>query len=45
MTLLADGGDLSLAVNGSNAYVSLEQSGDTFVVNDHLGSPLVTYTG
>lgn len=42
------GGDLVLdtsAAGVSNAIVNLRRSGNTFVVNDHLGSPLLTLTG
>ena len=45
LTLLADIGNLNVNVNAGTATVNLLTSGDTFVVNDHLGSPLVTYTG
>ncbi len=32
------------AAHGNNRF-DLSSSGQTFIVNDHLGSPLVTYTG
>lgn len=35
---------VSVATEGEEIH-SLGSSGSTFVINDHLGSPLVTYTG
>ena len=42
---LSDAGALiqTLSING--IAITVLQSGGTFTVNDHLGSPLVTYTG
>lgn len=45
VTLLADGGDLRLQTNGGDVVVELKTSGDTFAVNDHLSSAIVTVTG
>ncbi len=44
----ASGGDDSGEVNthaGTTITENLDASGATYVINDHLGSPLVTYTG